>query len=329
MKVRIGVIGVGTQGMAHVRSILPLEHAEITTVYDANAEIARRAASETGAKIASSSDELLDRNLIDAVIVCSPQFSREGLEETAAQRGIHLLVEKPVGLDLQLVRQKCKEIDKSGVIHASGHCLRYLDTVLQAKQYLVGKPIHLVQINRVGSAKGWPNWMRQQHLSGGNMVAGVTHQIDLVRFICGEFSQIGAHFNRMSHPNKNPEDTLIDSGAASFVMENGSVGTIGESTASEYYDDAEIKIVGYDFYLQLDQNGSKLLIRDKDGLTTQTSKLNAMIEQSKCFVDAVAARSQHIVLSSYIDAARTLAVTLGSLESAEQQRMIQLNYEGI
>lgn len=326
MKVRVGVIGVGLQGMSHVKRLLELDNAEVTTVYDANRETAERVAGEIGAFAAASSDELLDNRRIDAVIICAPQFAREGLEETAARRGIHLLVEKPIGLDLDTVKAKANIIRETGVINASGHCLRYYDTVLKAKAYLENKPVHMIQVNRIGSAKGWPQWMRQQHLSGGNMVAGVTHQIDLVRFLGGEFSQMSAQFNRMPHPVKDPVDTIIDSGAASFTMENGSVGTIGESTASLHYSDAEIKFIGYDFYLHLDKNGRLLKIKDDNGTITEESAHNPMLEQAKAFVDAVANRSQQLVLSSYVDAVRTLAVTLAAVHSSEQQKVIALQY---
>jgi predicted dehydrogenase len=328
MKVRIGVIGVGGQGKNHIDKFLQVENAEVASVYDVNRETAEQVAREIGgAFVASSSDELLDNRRIDAVIICAPQFAREGLEETAARRGIHLMVEKPLGLDLDTVRAKAKVIREAGIIHAAGYCLRYLDTVHRAKTYIESHPAHMIQVQRIGSAKSWPKWMRQQHLSGGNMVAGVTHQIDLVRFLGGEFRQMSAQFNRMPHPSKDPDDTIIDSGAASFTMESGAVGTIGESVSSVFHSNAEVNFIGYDYFLQLSGNGTVMTIIDENGSRTEKAAVNMMYEQSKAFVDAVANRSQQLVLSSYTDAVRTLAVTIVSTQSAEDQSVFTLQYD--
>ncbi|TNJ67927.1 Gfo/Idh/MocA family oxidoreductase [Paenibacillus hemerocallicola] len=327
MKVRIGVIGVGGQGKSHIDKLLQVENAEVASVYDVNRETAERVAREIGATAANSSDELLDSGRIDAVIICAPQFAREGLEETAAARGIHLMAEKPLGLDLDTVRAKAKVIREAGVIHAAGYCLRYLDTVQRAKKYLESRPAHMIQVHRIGSAKNWPKWMRQQHLSGGNMVAGVTHQIDLVRFLGGEFRQMSAQFNRLPHHSKDPEDTIIDSGAAAFTMESGSIGTIGESVASLFYSNAEVNFIGYDYFLQLSSNGTVMTIVDENGSRTEKAAVNMMYEQSKAFVDAVANNSQELVLSSYTDAVRTMAVTIAATQSAEDQTLFTLQYD--
>lgn len=328
MKVRIGVIGAGGQGKSHIDKMLQVDHAEVVSVYDVNRETAERVASEIGgAFVAGSSDELLDNGRIDAVVICAPQFAREGLEETAARRGIHLMAEKPLGLDLGTVRAKAEAIRESGIIHAAGYCLRYLDTVQRARTYIENHPAHMIQVNRIGSAKSWPKWMRQQHLSGGNMVAGVTHQIDLVRFLGGEFRQMSAQFNRLPHHSKDPDDTILDSGAASFTMESGAIGTIGESVASLFHSNAEVIFIGYDYFLQLASNGTVMTIVDENGSRTERAAVNMMYEQSKAFVDAVANRDQKLVLSSYTDAVRTLAVTIAATQSAEDQSVVTLQYD--
>lgn len=330
MKVRIGVIGAGGQGKNHIDKFLQIDNAEVVSVYDVNRETAERVSREIGgAFVAGSSDELLDNRRIDAVVICAPQFAREGLEETAARRGIHLMAEKPLGLDLNSVRAKDKVIREEGIIHAAGYCLRYLDTVQRAKTYIENRPAHMIQVHRIGNARNWPKWMRQQHLSGGNMVAGVTHQIDLVRYLGGEFRQVSAQFNRLPHHSKDPGDTILDSGAAAFSMESGAVGTIGESVASMFHSNAEVIFIGYDYFLQLASNGTVMTIVDENGSKTEKAAVNMMYEQSKAFVDAVASRDQQLVLSSYTDAVRTLAVTLAAMQSAEDQSVYTLQYDAI
>ena len=61
------------------------------------------------------------------------------------QKEFILLVEKPVELDLAAAQEKAEIIKASGVINASGYCLRYLDTVQKAKEYLADKKIAMVR----------------------------------------------------------------------------------------------------------------------------------------------------------------------------------------
>jgi predicted dehydrogenase len=158
MTVKVGIIGVGGIAQDHIKALMKLPNAEITRVYDLNKEASAKAAEITGAGVADHADQLLDRRNIDAVIICTPQLARGDLEETAARRGIHLLAEKPLGLELELVRRKEEVIRESGIINSVGYLLRYYDTVRKAKQYLEGKRSHIIQVYRFGSSHPAQRW---------------------------------------------------------------------------------------------------------------------------------------------------------------------------
>lgn len=77
---------------------------------------------------------MLEKESVDALFLCVPPFAHGDIEEKAAQKGIHLMVEKPLGLDVDTARYKLKVIQESGILCASGYCLRYLDTVKKSKR---------------------------------------------------------------------------------------------------------------------------------------------------------------------------------------------------
>jgi len=83
-----------------------IEGTRIVSVFDVNRDNAVQAAESTGAQVMDTAEQVLDPDQIDAVYICTPQFARGDLEEQAAQRGIHLFVEKPLGLDMEEVRRK-------------------------------------------------------------------------------------------------------------------------------------------------------------------------------------------------------------------------------
>ncbi|MBP1990759.1 Gfo/Idh/MocA family protein [Paenibacillus eucommiae] len=323
MSVRIGFIGVGGMAKYHIQTLKGIENANIVSVYDVNLEAAVQAAESVGASVKDSADELLDSAAIDAVFICTPQFARGELEETAARRGIHMFVEKPLGLDMNIVQKKAQIIHDSGVINASGYCLRYLDTVRKAKAYLQGRSIHMVQANRYGTNHP-AKWWRTLEQSGGHLVDAVTHQVDMIRFVAGEFREVYAKFGRTNIQFQYPDATIYDAGSISFSMDSGAVGSITESCISPYHADAEVKIFGRDFFVHLSNNGTTLSIMDEEQKITETSEIDFYQEQNKTFVNAVASGVQDQILCSFAEGVKTLAVSLAANQSEEEQKKIVL-----
>lgn len=323
MTVRIGFIGVGGMAQHHIMTLRELDDVEIVSLFDINRELSVKTASEIGAAVQESADQVLDDKRIDAVFICTPQFARDKLEETAARRGIHIFVEKPLGLNLDTVRNKERMIREAGIINSAGYCLRYFDTVRKAKDYLHGKQVHLIQANRFNGSHP-AKWWRTLNLSGGHFVDAVTHQVDLIRFISGEFHEVYANFGRTSIQRLDPDATIYDAGTVSFAMKSGVVGSVTESCMSAYHSGHDVKFFGHNFFVHLSNNGDTLTIIDDEQNLTQTSNLDCYREQNRTFVEAVRSGRQEKILCSYADGIRTLAVSLAANQSAAERRAVAL-----
>lgn len=315
MTIRIGFIGTGGIAQSHVRALQACPQAQIAWVYDVNQDAARQMAEVTGAQVAESPDALLDSARIDAVYLCTPPFARGTLEETAAERGIALFVEKPLGLDEQTVRRKEAVIRQSGIIHAVGYCIRYYDTIQEARRYLQHKSIHVIQAHRFGTSHP-AAWWWQLDKSGGHLVDAVTHQVDLIRYLAGEFQEVYANFGRSVLDRTSPDTTIYDGGALTFRMASGAVGTITESCVSPIERGSVIKLIGEDFSLSIASN-HQVTIADAAGSVTHSSEQNMMIEQARAFLSAVETGNQALIASDYRDARQTLRFTLAANRSAE------------
>ncbi|GGD59039.1 Gfo/Idh/MocA family protein [Paenibacillus nasutitermitis] len=323
MSLRIGFIGAGDMARHHMKTLLEMKEVEIASVFDINKEQCHKAAEETGAAVYDSADAVLDPARIDAVFICTPQFARGELEETAARKGIHIFVEKPLGLDLDVVRKKEQIVREAGIINSTGYCLRYLDTVRKAKDYLKGREVHLIQANRYNGSHP-AKWWRTLALSGGHFVDAVTHQVDMIRFVSGEFHDVNARFSQSAIKRLDPEATIYDAGAITFSMKSGLIGSITETCMSNYHAGHDIKLFGHDFFVHISQNGITVEIVDNEQNITQTSKLDCYREQNKAFVQAVLSGRQDIILSSYADGMKTLAFSLAANQSALENRTIEL-----
>lgn len=312
-KVRIGFIGVGGMAEGHMNALERIEGAEITAVFDINEARARQIAQEHGATAYESRDQLMDSGQVDALFICTPPFARGDIEEAAAQRGLHLLAEKPVGLNLEEARRKENIIRDSGIIHSSGYCLRYLDTVQKARQFLAGRQIDMILAYRIGGMPGVP-WWRIMERSGGQLVEMSTHQVDLIRYLAGDFRDIQAIYGRRHIHREHPEATVPDVGVVSFTLQSGAVGTISNTCLSQYVGRGEVELFGHNFYVSI--NGKSLLIIDNGQRHEEKCETDFVFEQDRAFVEAVRTGNRELVLGDYSEAVKTLAVTLTANESA-------------
>lgn len=313
MTVRVGFIGAGGIANAHLKRLSQLDNVNIIGIYDVDTERAEQAAGQVGAQAFSDTGDLVRGGRIDALFVCTPPFARGDIEEHVAKEGIHLFAEKPIGLDIATVRQKAEVLKESGVITASGYCLRYMDIVQEAKAYLQDKQVDLILSKRIGGLHT-PQWWRDLERSGGQFVEQTTHQVDLIRYLAGEIVEVDARFEQRAIHHDDPSATIYDNGTVAIKLETGAIGNISNSCLSHYYGKSEVEFFGRDFYVQID--GAKLKIVDADQERTVVSRVDYVLEQDKRFIQAIESGRQEDILCSYDEGLKTLEVTLRANTSA-------------
>ncbi len=95
--VRIGVVGAGMMGAAHVRTLREqVPGCEVVAVFDADAERARDVAK--GASTPPSAADLIASEDVDAVVICSPDFTHAELVLACIETGKPVMCEKPLSL---------------------------------------------------------------------------------------------------------------------------------------------------------------------------------------------------------------------------------------
>lgn len=108
-KVRIGVIGLGNMGSAHVQYLIrgEVEGAVLTAVCDGDPERLRRIAELCSENVQACGDAsaLLSSGRIDGVLICTPHYSHPELAVEAFRNGLHVLIEKPAGVYTRQVRE--------------------------------------------------------------------------------------------------------------------------------------------------------------------------------------------------------------------------------
>jgi predicted dehydrogenase len=233
--VRLGLIGLGMMGKAHLKVIQA--SSDVVAVAATDPTPAARAYAEANGLMAYERYEaMLDREKLDGVIVASPNAEHVPTGLACIARGIAVLIEKPLSETLQGATALCAASEAKGVPILVGHHRRHNPLVQRVRQAvaegLIGRP-SMVQISSLflKPASYFDLAWRKEPGAGGTILINLIHEIDLVRFIFGEIETLQAMTS--SAIRGNPvEDTV----AVALRFTNGALGTISLSdTAATPY----------------------------------------------------------------------------------------------
>ena len=155
-RLRVGVVGAGTWGRNHLRTVAASTEAELVAVCDASADARGALARQyPGVTFTDSVDELLRQ--IDALIVATPALSHADLGLRAIEAGLPVLIEKPFALTVEEALGLGEAAEKRRVPVLAGHLLLYhpvierlrsmiADGALGQVYYLYAQRVNLGQI---------------------------------------------------------------------------------------------------------------------------------------------------------------------------------------
>lgn len=122
-RIRMGVIGVGHLGRHHARLLAAMDDVELAGVVDLDAARAQAAVEGTTAQASSTAGDLLGR--VDAVTVAVPTVDHLSVARPFLERGVHVLVEKPMAATLDEARELLAVARAGGATLAVGHTERF------------------------------------------------------------------------------------------------------------------------------------------------------------------------------------------------------------
>lgn len=187
---RLGVIGLGRAAASMLPSLTAHPHVKLTAAADPNADARARFETDFGGSTFETAEALCASDLIDGVYIASPHQFHVANVLTAARRGIHAIVEKPMALTLEECRLMIDAAQRAGTVLVVGHSHGFDPQIILMRE-LVKQPdigplrmiVNLVYTNFLYRPR------RPEELDtaqgGGIMYNQVPHQIDIVRTIEG------------------------------------------------------------------------------------------------------------------------------------------------
>jgi predicted dehydrogenase len=128
------VVGAGALGYHHVRLLRQQPGATLVGFHDANREQAARVAGELGVRPFDSLDALL--GAVDAAVIVVPTPAHYAVAKPALERGLHLLIEKPIAATLEQAEELVSLANAKGVKLQIGHVERFNRAVRAAAPYI-------------------------------------------------------------------------------------------------------------------------------------------------------------------------------------------------
>ncbi len=189
-KLGVAVIGAGWVAGEHIEAYLKNPHVELKCVHS-------RFQSELDEKKARFGltcdlwvdrlEELLQRDDIDIVSICTINFLHAEQAIMAAEHGKHLLIEKPICITLDELKAIKEAVKKAGVIANSGYVLRW-NPLLQTAKRLVDKgdlgKLWYVACDYWHELVG--EWKTKIKTAGSAWLMGGSHAIDAVRWMMAD-----------------------------------------------------------------------------------------------------------------------------------------------
>ncbi len=200
----VGIIGIGWVAGEHIKAYVQNRHCRVVALAShqrVNAERARDTHGLSDARIYTDYQELLKDDRVDVVSVCSMNHEHVEQGVAAAEAGKHVLIEKPVALDLQGLRRVERAIEKAGVKSQGGfelHWSPYFQSVHQMIDAGFFGDIYYAECDYFSGnwEKWYPGypWVKTKEKGGSALPAAGCHAVDAIRqFVRAEATEVFAY----------------------------------------------------------------------------------------------------------------------------------------
>ena len=240
MSERVGaaVLGLGV-GRMHAQAFHQLDTTDLVAVCDSQEARLEPAAEQYGCRAYTDLDDLLADKNVELISVATPHKSHAALAIRCMRAGKHVIVEKPMTVDLDEADQMIAASRETGRTLGSVFQRRYWPAALKAKATIdegkIGRPllgIAQVSFPRSKSYYDRDPWRGSwEHEGGGVLTNQGIHTIDMFQwFMGGDPVEVIGRWANLAHPYVDIEDTA----AAVIRFGSGALGVLSGTTSASW-----------------------------------------------------------------------------------------------
>lgn len=339
-KLGFGIIGIGNVSSIHARCIQQISNCQLIAICSRSEQKAKKAGEEYGVLYCTDFMDLIKRDDIDVVSICTPSGMHVEPALAAARAGKHVIVEKPIEITLErtdLIINACQQANvKFAVIFQH----RFDEAAQKLKQ-----AVRQGQLGKLILGDAYVKWHRTQEYydqagwrgtlqwdGGGALINQSIHTIDLLQWIMGPVKSVYGRIGTFTHCIEGE-----DLGLALLTFENGAMGIIEGATCTYPGFPERLEIHGEKGSVILE--GGKIKSWDIQGENGLKEAFEASLQKSGAadpmaigiaghlaqyldFINAI--RENREPLVNGIEGGKALEIVLAIYRSSKVKRAIQL-----
>lgn len=230
---RAGIIGTGGIARKHAQAYQNIGD-RVAAVTDRTEERGRAFAREFGAEFVATPEELSRRTDVDLLDVCTFPGYRLAAVELAGRAGKHVLVEKPMAVDLETAAQMIQVAKEAGIQLGVMSQHRFDESTLFLKRALAAG-----RLGRILEADAYVKWHRTDEYyarpvkgswageGGGALISQAIHQVDVLLSLIGAVDEVFGYWHLGATHKIESEDLVC----AVVKYASGATGVIQAATA--------------------------------------------------------------------------------------------------
>ncbi|MCB0194938.1 MAG: Gfo/Idh/MocA family oxidoreductase [Anaerolineae bacterium] len=214
---KMAVVGVGSMGRNHFRVLSDTPGVELVGIADPDLQSANAVVRKSGVPVYADYRRLFDQVQPAAIVIAVPtQFHRD-VAMAAIERGIHVLVEKPIAATIEQAEEMIDAAEQRNVVLAVGHIERFNPAVLELKRRIEAG--ELGRIFMIHSRRESPYPRRITDVGVAKDLS--THELDMMRYLVG--SRVVRLNAEVSYVMNSPYEDIVFS---LLRFENGVIGVL-------------------------------------------------------------------------------------------------------
>ena len=188
------MIGAGAIAQTYALALQQSQTVELAGVADVRLPAAEAVAAGAGCPSFTDYRKLGSESGCEAVVICTPPNTHPEIAAWFLERGVHVLCEKPLALDVDAARDMLAAADRSAAVLTMASKFRYVEDVVRAKALvesgMIGEVVMFENAftSRVDMSK---RWNADPLISGGGvLIDNGTHSVDIMRYFLGPLAEI-------------------------------------------------------------------------------------------------------------------------------------------
>jgi predicted dehydrogenase len=185
---KVAILGFGFIGRAHGEAYARLPNVKMVAVGGCRQERVREWKSPYAIQFYAGPDALLESADADIVDICLPTFMHEEFVTKAAEKGMHVICEKPLALTVEAVDRMLAAVRKAGVTFMVAQVLRFFAHYTKCRELVrdgsLGN-VFFASASRLAEPPRWADWFRDPDKSGGALFDLQVHDLDYLMNLFG------------------------------------------------------------------------------------------------------------------------------------------------